>query len=474
VLEHQHLLAKARNDTARVALRVKRKKTDQAGEDMAIPVFRMSVISRGGGSSAVGSSAYASGSKMTSAIASAAYRSGETLHDDRTDKTFNYSSKEDIIHSEIMTPADAPEWMQDREKLWNGVEANEKRKDAQLARSLIAALPRELSMEQNMAFVQDFVQAEFVSKGMVADVAIHDKEASDGGRHPHLHVMLTMREVEDDGFAQKKNREWNSTAQLKDWRTAWGEMQNRYIEAAGGAGDLSMASYKDREIDKQPQLHVGPKLRKKEHRESQLRKVDKNHVIEHRNVVKVAATEWQPEYTAKDEADYYRKLHGEQVKTYVPRGAYRDAKVEQVRRLEKAQAVLDQYYAGVTGQTDTRWFGLGGKTTRMQFPAMPGMWRAVYDAQATPEKIQADWEMENQRGREPVEQHRGVVAQFIHADQSGAKTEAVEQFQRTVQRMADKVQEIGQSVLDRYTDWTQSQPQIDRDYGRDRDRGYER
>jgi len=251
-------------------------------------------------------------------------------------------------------------------------------------------------------------------------------------------------------------------------------MQNGYIEAAGGAGDLSMASYKDRGIDKQPQIHVGPKLRKKEHRESQNRKVDKNHEIKHRNAVKEAATGWQPEYTPKDEADYYRKLHGEQLKTYAPRGAYRDAKVEQVRRQEKAQSVLDQYYAGVVGQTDTRWFGLGGKTTRMQFPSMPGMWRAVHDAHATPEKIQADWEMENQPGLGPVEQHRGVVAQFLEANQSSAKTEAVEQFQRTVQRMADKVQEIGQSVLDRYTDWTQSQPQIDREYGRGRDRGYER
>lgn len=147
-------------------------------------------------------------SKGRSAVASAAYRAGEKLHDLREDKTHDYSRKSGVIHREVITPDGAPEWATQREVLWNRVEASEKRKDSQLAREVEIALPRELSTEARAQLVRSFVQDEFTNKGMIADVAIHNPEASDGQENPHAHIMLTMRHLDDWEFGGK-NRQWN-------------------------------------------------------------------------------------------------------------------------------------------------------------------------------------------------------------------------------------------------------------------------
>lgn len=139
-----------------------------------------------------------------SAVAAAAYRSGDRLESSRDGQVHDYSRKGGVIHAEILAPADAPEWMRDRGQLWNAVEAAEKRKDAQLAREFEIGIPRELSPAEGMAAVRGFVAAELVSKGMVADIAFHDTQAKDGGRQPHAHVMLTMRNLTGDGFWSEK------------------------------------------------------------------------------------------------------------------------------------------------------------------------------------------------------------------------------------------------------------------------------
>src|SRR5437762_3465551 len=86
---------------------------------MAIYHFSAKIVSRAQGQSVV---------------ASAAYRSGELLRDEHIGQDFDYTRKEGIEHSEILAAAQAPEWVFDRQALWNAVEACEKRKDAQLAR----------------------------------------------------------------------------------------------------------------------------------------------------------------------------------------------------------------------------------------------------------------------------------------------------------------------------------------------------
>ena len=109
--------------------------------------------------------------------------------------THDYTRKGGIVHAEIMLPAHAPPEFADRSILWNSVEQIEKARDSQLAREIEAALPRELSGEQQLALVRAYVKDNFVDKGMCADFAIHDK----GTGNPHVHIMLTLRPLKENG-----------------------------------------------------------------------------------------------------------------------------------------------------------------------------------------------------------------------------------------------------------------------------------
>ena len=97
-------------------------------------------------------------SQGRSVVAAAAYRSSERLVDERCGKVHNYSRRKEVIHTEIMAPSIAPAWIKDRAVLWNDIEHLEKRKDARLAREIQFSLPRELSIEQNIALTRAFVQ----------------------------------------------------------------------------------------------------------------------------------------------------------------------------------------------------------------------------------------------------------------------------------------------------------------------------
>src|SRR5580693_3929454 len=184
---------------------------------MAIYHISAKVISRANGSSA---------------LASAAYRSASRLFDQRLDRSHDFTNKSGVIHSEVMTPQDAPDEFRERENLWNAVEAGEKRKDAQLAREVEFAIPRELTREQGIELARDFVQAEFVDRGMIADLNVHWDIGADGQAKPHAHVMLTMREVDENGFGAKV-REWNRTELLEQWREAWGSHVNERLAELG-------------------------------------------------------------------------------------------------------------------------------------------------------------------------------------------------------------------------------------------------
>ena len=167
-----------------------------------------------------------------SAVACAAYRAGEKIQDERTGEEFDYTRKRSVVESMILAPEDAPEWARDRGQLWNQVEAAEIRKDAQLAREMDIALPADLSHEQRRDLIKSFVQEQFVDHGMVADVAIHKAGRPGDMRNHHAHVMLTMREIDQEGFG-KKVREWNDWGRLEGWREEWEKAANRDLERAG-------------------------------------------------------------------------------------------------------------------------------------------------------------------------------------------------------------------------------------------------
>ncbi|MEG3143174.1 Ti-type conjugative transfer relaxase TraA [Sphingomonas sp. RT2P30] len=209
---------------------------------MAIYHFSAKMISRAAGSSA---------------LASAAYRSASRLHDERLDRHHDFSNKAGVEHSEVMLPKGAPERLSDRETLWNEVEAVELRKDAQLAREIEFAIPREMTKEQGIELARDFVREEFVSRGMIADLNVHWDIGADGLAKPHAHVMLTTREVSDEGFGPK-NRDWNATSLLDKWRERWAEHVNERLAALDIDARIDHRSLEAQGIDLEPQHKIGP------------------------------------------------------------------------------------------------------------------------------------------------------------------------------------------------------------------------
>ncbi|AGH52036.1 conjugal transfer relaxase TraA (plasmid) [Sphingomonas sp. MM-1] len=209
---------------------------------MAIYHFSAKVISRANGSSAV---------------ASAAYRAAERLHDDRLGRDHDFSNKAGVVHSEIMLPEGTPERLNDRATLWNEVEAGEKRKDAQLAREVEFSIPRELDQKEGIRLARDFVEKQFVERGMVADMNVHWDLGKDGQSKPHAHVMLSMREVGLEGFGQKV-REWNSTALLQEWREAWADHVNERLAELDIDARIDHRSYEAQGIELEPQHKIGP------------------------------------------------------------------------------------------------------------------------------------------------------------------------------------------------------------------------
>ncbi|GGB64331.1 Ti-type conjugative transfer relaxase TraA [Blastomonas aquatica] len=213
---------------------------------MAIYHFSAKAISRAAGSSAV---------------AAAAYRAGEQLHDDRLGRTHDFTNKAGVVHSEVMLPEGANEAWSDREKLWNDVEAGELRKDAQLAREIEFALPREMTQAQAIELARDFVKAEFVDRGMIADLNVHWDIGADGEAKPHAHVMLTMREivVGEDGSASfgAKVREWNRTELLTHWREAWADHANQRMAVLDIDARIDHRSLAAQGIDLEPQSKIG-------------------------------------------------------------------------------------------------------------------------------------------------------------------------------------------------------------------------
>jgi len=213
---------------------------------MAIYHFSAKAISRAAGSSA---------------LAAAAYRAGERLHDDRLGRTHDFTNKAGVVHSEVMLPEGANEAWSDREKLWNDVEAGELRKDAQLAREIEFALPREMTQQQAIELARDFVKAEFVDRGMIADLNVHWDIGADGEAKPHAHVMLTMREivVGEDGSTTfgPKVRDWNRTELLTHWREAWATHANQRMAELDIDARVDHRSLAAQGIDLEPQSKIG-------------------------------------------------------------------------------------------------------------------------------------------------------------------------------------------------------------------------
>lgn len=258
-----------------------------------------------------------------SAVASAAYRSGEKLYNEETGITHDFIRKGGVITSEIMLPVNAPSRYMDREILWNEVQQIEKRSDAQFAREVEVALPVEMTRDEQIECVRNYVNENFISVGMIADWALHDK----GDGNPHAHIMLTMRGMDeheqwlqkqksvfanardesgkaiynpelpsynpvdkenteeyripvlDENGEQKKRvrngkgceylwekisipaNDWNEHSKAEIWRRSWAEHCNRYLDENS---KIDHRSYERQGIDKEPTIHEGVVARQME------------------------------------------------------------------------------------------------------------------------------------------------------------------------------------------------------------------
>ena len=147
---------------------------------MAIHHLDVSIISRG---------------KGHSVIAAAAYRAGVRLIDERTGEVHDYTRRSGVDGAPILAPAGAEPWTQDRSTLWNAAEKAESRRDAQLARSWVLALPRELDPAMNKQLGRELFERHLVSRGMVVDLYFHDLD----GENPHAHALSVMRPLDGIG-----------------------------------------------------------------------------------------------------------------------------------------------------------------------------------------------------------------------------------------------------------------------------------
>ena len=154
---------------------------------MAIYHLEAKMVSRGAGRSAVAAAAYLSCSRMLNEY-------DGVQHD--------YTRKQGLGWRQVFLPATAPAEWQNREILWNAVEETETAKDSRLAREFVAALPIELSREEQIQLLQDFIKEQFVADGMCADAAIHDPYPP--GHNPHAHILLTVRPLDEKGKWQYK------------------------------------------------------------------------------------------------------------------------------------------------------------------------------------------------------------------------------------------------------------------------------
>lgn len=197
-------------------------------------------------------------------------------------KTKNYSYKApEVLAKGILLPSHAPRSYADRQTLWNAVEKVEGQWNAQLARGIIMALPRELPKSEYEPLIRDYCREQFVSKGMIADFAIHDK----GDGNPHAHILLTMRAMDEnrkwlpkahkvydldengervrlpsgEWKSHKENTvDWNDRKYAEVWRSKWANTVNRYFDKNAIPERLDLRSFARQGKDELPTVHLGP------------------------------------------------------------------------------------------------------------------------------------------------------------------------------------------------------------------------
>lgn len=228
-------------------------------------------------------------SRGQSVIAQAAYRAGEKLYSTYYGESSDFTRKRGVVMAEICLPDHAPREYADRETLWNALEWAESGRKAQLAHSFDITLMNEFSMEENIEMARAFVQEELVSRGMIADFAIHDPVRPKGAEpNPHIHILVPIRPLKEDGTWGIKEKKisvmdeqrnpvfdkngkqayravsttgWSSKEMLIYLRKNWENRCNEKFKEKGLSVRVDARSFKERGIDRIPMIHEGPHVR---------------------------------------------------------------------------------------------------------------------------------------------------------------------------------------------------------------------
>lgn len=248
-----------------------------------------------------------------SATAAAAYRSTTKIEDRTTGEKFDYTRKERAVFSEILTNGNAPEWATDRAELWNSVEEKENRKNSQFCRSFDIALMKELPSRTNIELVEKWAKENYVSRGLVADIAIHAPHKNTDGttnENTHAHILIPTRKMDSNGWTEK-DRDANDRNFLKAVRTSWAEIVNAEFKARGMSERIDERTLEEQGIDREPQQHQGvTATAMKRKGKNTNRKKYKSEEQKQDNIIRITEAELQTVLEADEEYKRLKELLG--------------------------------------------------------------------------------------------------------------------------------------------------------------------
>lgn len=389
-------------------------------------------------------------SKGKSVIAAAAYRAGEKLYDRETGLTHDFTLKGGVVHREILLPDHAPKEYFDGQTLWESVTKVEKKSNAQFAREVEVALPVEFSRELQLAVIREYVQNNFVSEGMCADIAIHDK----GNGNPHAHILLTTRPIKADGswgakekkdYARDENgnriplidkktgkqklgkrneklwkritvqaNDWNDRGNVEKWRKSWADICNRYLSVEQ---QLDHRSYKRQGLPIEPTIHEGFRARQMEQRGEVSDRCEYNRIVKQLNNI---TKKW-----------------------------FQTMKMLHQMIMEKARDLIGRIYdrvaggAGYSGKAGKD-FGTGGKSA-------DGNRKAAIGEQGTPHTASADSGTDRISGEIEQRKLHALKTESDIAEADSRIAELKEQILEKVRERNERIKRLQQRRADRHS-----------------------